>query len=179
MLVPLGCPCEAPAEAEAHRGYHQDAQVGGHQLDGSRDVVEVEPVKGRAQWLARSREPRKLGAPASGWEIPKVGVSYLVTPMCRERVSQGLPAEKNRKQVRQRAHSMHHSPCPQAALGDPRSQKPWSPGCLWLLRVLPQHCLYQRAQAQPGKAGQTRGLAALPGRKGIQSPMGSMWPQGS
>lgn len=53
MLAPLGFSGEAPTEAEAHGGSHQDAEVGGHEPDGIGDVLQVQPVgAGRARWWA-------------------------------------------------------------------------------------------------------------------------------
>lgn len=47
--------------------------------------------------------------------------AYLVTPTCRERLSQGLPAGETRSGVRQRA-SRGPTPRRPEALGAPRSQ---------------------------------------------------------
>jgi len=166
-LARLGVPGEAPTQAEAHRGDHQDTEVGGHQPDGIGDVLQVQPVKGKESPLVvwGGQAPGREGR---GWRDPRGGRerAYLVIPTCRERISQGLPAERGAGDgVRQRAPSTP-TPCRQEARGSPVvAERGWCQGCS-------QKAAFTRREtkAQPGRAKWIEGPYVLSGTTGTPGP---------
>lgn len=85
------------------------------------------------------------------------GVSHLVTPMCRDRFSQWLPAEKDtREQVRQVGNLSYH----QEALAAPDSQNACSLEHPWLVSGMLKNTVFtdRETEAQPGKPSGSKAL---------------------
>lgn len=97
VLAPPGSAHQAPTQAKAQGGDHQDPQVRGHKPDGIGDVLQVQPVEGQAaptNGCGRagagagkgSGDPRCRRPQPQAWER-KAGGGLTLSPLCAGRGS--------------------------------------------------------------------------------------------